>query len=300
MPGKLRRRLAQVTLLFCISVSLIAAGGIPESTSKLMVQVTKQREGGLLRFYVENLEPVDITATFDLGLVNLKGNTPFPVTMSCRPGQKIEAFTLSPIESGAHWTYTLTNYFTVGTSKAVHDDGYLYSLPFSRGESFLVSQAFGGGFSHIGAEKFAIDWNMPEGTPIRAARAGVVVGTRQDSRSGGPDRKFENDANYILIQHSDQTIANYAHLMPAGVRVKIGQRVETGEMIGYSGNTGFSSGPHLHLSVFKANDGRTRESIPIRFNLGNGQPATLLAGKRYVQTDAPLVATKAGTRRARD
>lgn len=294
------RRLIQFGILVCFSLPLWAAGGFPETASKLMVRLTKENRNGVIRFFIENLEASDITATFDLGLVNLKANTRFPCTLSCAPHQKMEAFALAPIQAGSQWTYTLTNYYTIGSTLAVHDDSHLYLLPFSLGESYVVSQAFGGAFSHSGPEKYAIDWNMPEGTPIRAARSGVVVGLRQDSRSGGSERRFESDANYILIEHSDQTIANYAHLLPNGVRVKVGDRVEAGDFIGFSGNTGFSSGPHLHLSVFKASDGKTRQSIPIHFDLGNGVATTLFSGQICTQKSAPLLASRTGLRRAQN
>ncbi len=279
--------------------SLQAAEGVPGAPSKLMVKMSRERDGSRIRFFMENLEPVDVTATFDLSLTNLKSTQNFPCTLSCAPHQKLEVFTLSPIREEEQWTYSVTNYFTIGSQRAVHDERCLYSLPYAKGESHLVSQAFGGGFSHSGPEQYAIDWNMPEGTPVRAARSGVVAGVRQDSRRGGPDRSFEDDANYVLIQHADQTIGNYAHLQASGVTVRIGQKVSAGDLIGYSGNTGFSSGPHLHFSVFKASDGRTRESIPIRFDLGDGQATPLAAG--HVYENAPLSAAKAGSsRRARD
>jgi murein DD-endopeptidase MepM/ murein hydrolase activator NlpD len=161
-----------------------------------------------------------------------------------------------------------------------------------------VSQAFGGSFSHSGPEKYAIDWTMPEATPVLAARAGVVVALKEDSTRGGPNRRFENDANFILIEHSDGTIANYAHLMHDGVRVKVGQRVTTGEFIGLSGNTGFSSGPHLHLSVFRPLDGKSRESIPIRFSV-DGRAASLSEGQLCANTKTPLL-TSVARRGARD
>jgi murein DD-endopeptidase MepM/ murein hydrolase activator NlpD len=157
-----------------------------------------------------------------------------------------------------------------------------------------VSQADDGAFSHSGPERHAIDWEMREGTPVLAARGGVVVGVKDDSDAGGPDKTFENSANYILIQHNDGTIGNYAHLHKHGVRVSVGQRVDTGAVIGLSGNTGFSSGPHLHFSVFKARDGRERESIPIRFRTENGAATRLVSGKVYVAPHRVLAAAKAG------
>jgi murein DD-endopeptidase MepM/ murein hydrolase activator NlpD len=262
-----------------------------------MLKVTKLCEGKVIRFLVENLEAADVTATFDLGLVNLRGNAPFPFTRTFPPRQRIEAFCLSPIREDAKWHFSLTNYYTLGSQRAVHDDTFVYGLPYPAGQSFSVSQAYDGAFSHTGPERYAIDWKMPEGTTVLAARAGVVVATKDDSTAGGPDKSFEGSANYILIQHRDGTMGNYAHLLPHGVRVKVGQTVETGAVIGLSGNTGFSSGPHLHFSVFKAKNGRERESIPTRFRTAEGGASTLLNGETYLAPATLLVTTQGRTRK---
>jgi murein DD-endopeptidase MepM/ murein hydrolase activator NlpD len=246
-----------------------------------MLKVTNRRDGNTIHFLVQNLESADVTATFDLKLVNLKGSTEFPFTTTLSPHQTINAFTLSPIDEAREWHFSMTNAYMVGSSRAVHDDSFVYSLPYAEGRGFLVSQADDGAFSHSGPERHAIDWKMPEGTPVLATRDGVVVGTKDDSEIGGPNRRFETSANYILIQHSDGTIGNYAHLKKHGVKVGMGQKVATGAVIGLSGNTGFSSGPHLHFSVFKTRDGRQRESIPIRFKTGNAAGETLASGRIY-------------------
>jgi len=269
-----------------------ACGSLGNSQPRQMLKVTERRDGNGIHFLVENLESADVTVTFDLGLVNLRGSTRFPFTTTLAPHQTTEAFSLSPIDEAREWHFSLTNAYTLGSSRAVHDDRFVYSLPYAAGHAFLVSQADDGAFSHSGPERHAIDWQMPEGTPVLAARGGVVVGTKDDSTTGGPDRRFENSANYILIQHSDGTIGNYAHLLKHGVRVSLGQTVVAGALIGLSGNTGFSSGPHLHFSVFKTKDGRERESIPIRFRTENEAAATLVSGKVYLAPHSVLAATK--------
>ena len=150
-----------------------------------MLKVFERRDGNVIHFLVENLESADVTATFDLGLVNLKGSTRFPFTTTLAPHRTIEAFSLSPIDETREWHFSLTNAYTLGSNRAVHDDSFVYSLPYAAGQAFRVSQADGGAFSHSGPERHAIDWQMPEGTPVLAARAGVVVGSKDDSNEGG-------------------------------------------------------------------------------------------------------------------
>src|SRR5581483_2370758 len=142
------------------------------------------------------------------------------------------------------WSYKFTDSFTLGSATARHDDSYVYSLPYAAGQVFLVSQGYGGSFSHTGPDMYSIDWKMPIGTPVHAARSGEVVKATDDSDIGGPSRKFEKCANCILIRHSDGTIGIYAHLQKGGNRVKVGDRITAGTLIGLSGNTGFTSGPH--------------------------------------------------------
>jgi murein DD-endopeptidase MepM/ murein hydrolase activator NlpD len=154
-------------------------------------------------------------------------------------------------------------------------------LPYAPGEKFKVTQAYNGKFSHSGSNQYAIDWDLPEGTLVRAARGGIVVRTKDDSDKGGASIEFDRYNNYVLIRHDDGTLGHYCHLQKGGVLVKAGQTVAAGAVIAHSGNTGFSSGPHLHFCVFKARDGRSRVSIPIRFRTAQERAITLASGHSY-------------------
>ena len=116
----------------------------------------------------------------------------------------------------------------------------------------------------------------------------MVVKVKDDSDSGRPSRRYENAANHILIQHADGTLADYAHLQRSGSQVKAGQKVEAGELIAHSGNTGFTSGPHLHFSVVKTRaDGGGRESLPVKFQTSDAASITLVEGRGYKPVHVP-------------
>jgi murein DD-endopeptidase MepM/ murein hydrolase activator NlpD len=113
---------------------------------------------------------------------------------------------------------------------------------------------------------------------------------KEDSDRGGPSLKYDPFNNYVLIRHDDGTLGHYCHLKKDGVKVHPGQVVKTGDVIALSGNTGFSSGAHLHFCVFMTKDGRQRESIPVKFRNEYGESVTLVEGGKY---RAPEQAPKA-------
>jgi len=135
-------------------------------------------------------------------------------------------------------------------------------VPFECGTRAYVSQGHGG-FSHVGIDRWSWDFRMPEGTPVVAARSGVVRLARGDSTVGGCDRKLGRNANYVIISHEQGLETQYLHL--SKVFVEPGQKVAAGEAIGEVGNTGFSCGAHLHFQLQEARPGWANPSVPARF-----------------------------------
>ncbi len=133
---------------------------------------------------------------------------------------------------------------------------------------------------------------MPEGTPVHAARGGLIVKAKDHSNFGGPDRKYDRYNNFILIRHEDGTLGHYCHLQKEGNKVRVGDMVQPGDPIALSGNTGFSSGPHLHFSVFKTKNGKERESIPVRFRTADAGVVTLQRGKKHTAVPVAPVAVQ--------
>ena len=258
------------------------------------IKVLTKREGEATQFFVKNNELCEITMTFEMGLVNLKATAELPFTITCPAGKTTKAFTISPVDAGNKWEYTYTNYYKLGSHSANHDDTYVYQLPYAGGSTFRVTQGYGGGFSHKGSNKYAIDWKMPEGTPVLSARDGVVVKIKNDSDVGGPSLKYDPYNNYVLIRHDDATLAHYCHLQKGSCLVTPGLRVKAGDVIARSGNTGFSSGPHLHFCVFKTKNGRERQSIPVHFRTADEKAITLRTGRNYKASGVQTASVPAG------
>jgi murein DD-endopeptidase MepM/ murein hydrolase activator NlpD len=162
----------------------------------------------------------------------------------------------------------------MGAPGAQHNAREPYRAPFAIGASYLISQAFPTRFTHNSAEsQFAVDVALPDGTPVYAARDGTVINLRHDSFMGAPTPIMLDQANMVEILHDDGTIAIYAHLHWDSVRVQPGQHVRRGEYIADSGNTGFTTGPHLHFAVIR-NAGLLAVSLPIQFSGPSSAPVT--------------------------
>ncbi|MDE2997069.1 MAG: M23 family metallopeptidase [Bacteroidota bacterium] len=235
--------------------------------------------GNQVDVYVRSLVAWDFTMSLDMDVENLRPDTSLPVVGSYPGGTRTRAVTLKVKDIGRSWTFQFDMQWVPGDFKARHREGTVYELPYGRGVDFLVGQGPYGDMSHQG--KYAIDWDMPEGTPIRAARAGTVIEMRECYTEGGIDPSLKSRANFIKIRHDDGTIGHYVHLRHMGVEVSVGDRVRAGELIGYSGNTGYSTGPHLHFEVFSATRNLSRRTIPIRFRTARCGVTTLAEGTYY-------------------
>lgn len=127
------------------------------------------------------------------------------------------------------------------------DSSYIYSLPFAKGSKFLLIQAYNSKMSHTG--ELSLDFKMKKGSTICAAREGVVIAIKENSDVGGLNDNYLSDGNHIIIRHKDGSQAMYWHLQKNGIIVNNGDTVTKGQLIGYSGNTGYSAFPHLHFQV---------------------------------------------------
>ena len=171
--------------------------------------------------------------------------------------------------------------FIPGEPGAMHQPEQPYPLPYALSTSVRVSQAFPDTKTHQDpASQHAVDFVMPIGTDVFAARDGVVIEVASDFFESGTDYAVDGPrANVVRVLHADGTMALYVHLNWNTIRVVPGQRVRRGEYLADSGNTGFSTGPHLHF-VVQRNEGGALVAVPLEFATPAG-PVALVTGETY-------------------
>ncbi|OBU65709.1 peptidase [Stenotrophomonas maltophilia] len=160
---------------------------------------------------------------------------------------------------------------SVPGNPAAQAEDVAYRLPFDV-PRLRVDQAPQGRFSHDDDEnRDAVDFALPQATLVLAAREGTVMQIQDGFHGNGLDRERDGSrANFVRVLHSDGSMALYGHLLAGGMRVRRGQAVQAGQPIGLSGNSGYSSGPHLHF-VVQVNRGMGLRSVPVRIFTAQGQ-----------------------------
>ena len=203
------------------------------------------------------------------------------VTEVVPPRKSITALSIEPRGKPRRGRYCYNYRSTIGHLDAAHDNDYLYRLPYENGKSYGVLQGYGSRFSHTGREQYAVDFNMPEGTPIYAARGGIVADYEESNSIGCWEDNCGKYANFLVISHEDGTTGEYYHLLKDGVLVERGDRIMPGQKIALSGNTGHTTMPHLHFGVYRPEPWGRYQSIPVRFISADGIVDRPRRGGRY-------------------
>ncbi len=235
-------------------------------------EVEFETRNGVVHVYISNrmTGPMQVQLSAGKGLKNIEANPSLPVTYLLQAKQRILATQLQAIDSNAPMIRDLQSIGIPGDPQAFPEE-VTYSMPIDENSRWELGQEFNGEFSHQDEQnRYALDFIVPIGTPVLAARGGIVMETVTNfDRAGQNAKVYAGRANFIRILHDDGSMGLYAHLKENGVAVSPGQRVGVGEMIGYSGNTGFSSGPHLHFAL-QINTGLRLVSIPFKMVGPNG------------------------------
>ncbi len=273
MPVRCKIRFPWVILLVLmqpLAAALAQPVNINCIADLLCVEVYRERQ---IKLVLENKTDKPLSFALFLQPDDLHRFNPDTLRLS-QPMTKV--LTLFPRPKSA-WRYEYRIHY--GHERHEHDDDYLYTLPYARGSTYPITQSHVNISTHHLGNLYAIDWDMPRGAAVHAARDGVVVSTYRLSANNS--LTGEATANHIWIQHPDGTIGKYLHLDYDGVLVAEGQSIHAGERIGVAGNTGFSSGSHLHFSVSTLGGDSLYQTFNVKFKTRSG-PRNLVSGQEYL------------------
>jgi murein DD-endopeptidase MepM/ murein hydrolase activator NlpD len=268
------------------SLALAAMLGMPPavvagSCSLGWVCVEPVAADSSVELVARNLQPWPVTVSVRVVTADMQVTPTAEVTQTLGGGERHTLITLRDLDPGTDGSYRYSFDWSVGRQDAIHDDSYVYQLPYASGRDFRVLQGYGAPLSHTGLERWTVDFDMPVGTPVHAARDGVVVRVREKHDRSCWEPYCGRYANFVVVLHDDMTTGEYYHLRQHGVAVEVGQRVEPGDLLGYSGNTGKSTMPHLHFGVYRASSWGRTESVPVRFVTDNGILLQPESGRSY-------------------
>jgi murein DD-endopeptidase MepM/ murein hydrolase activator NlpD len=247
---------------------------LPTGAKAPTVTVSTTHADGELQFIARNdyYAPVEVVLALD-ELMNVQYPTADQVMRwLVDPRSTLKMMALPVTGAGEEPAAEFRFIYLHGDPRSRHSPRRPYRAPFAVANDYSITQAFPIGVTHNTVDsRYAVDVAMPVGTDIHAARGGVVFEVASTNFRGGidPDRDAAS-ANIVRILHDDGTHAVYAHLNWNSIRVKPGDTVERGQYIADSGNTGFSSGPHLHFAVLQ-NVGMRMESVPVVFEGPNSR-----------------------------
>lgn len=257
-------------LVFNKIKSIDAQGG-PDVT----MSIYKSSDGAVHEFRAQNRDSMTYGIEVSMNLENMKstGQLPFTGTLDAGMSSEKPLFRVSRINMDEPFHYKkLAWYLTPAGSSddrpVLHTGVYTY--PWPKGKSFTIDNAYNGFGAHQGAWGYAVDFKMPVGTPVTAAREGKVVAVQIKYSKGGNDPALGDKANYVFIRHPDGSIGRYLHIKKNGAVVKPGQDVQAGDLIAYSGNVGWSTDPHLHFDVVVPDGNRGQKTIPFKFQRPDG------------------------------
>jgi murein DD-endopeptidase MepM/ murein hydrolase activator NlpD len=132
---------------------------------------------------------------------------------------------------------------------------------------YFGNTAFAQSGAYNGQGHNGVDFGVSIGTPVLSALAGTVI---EVNHVAAPNCQY---GMWVLVKHGNGLTTLYGHL--SSISVSKGQFVETGQLLGHSGNTGYSTGPHLHLSVYAS------EAVQFKNYTCNSGPTVLVPVAAY-------------------
>jgi len=283
-PASRKRRLVVALLLGAGACSTAdpqrslppPAGG--QCAFRVCITGLRSRQG--VTYVVRNDAPVPATVGIRFRqVVNLGPAINGSLTRVVPAGERVTLASLRVVERRRRFSAQPVVTIDLGSDSVTHDAAVAYTMPFGGTERRRLV-AGEGSPTHLNENFYSFDFEMPEGTPVLAARDGIVVYVQDGFTEGGLRPDLIERANLVSIGHPDGTIASYGHLRE-GLEVRVGDAVTRGQLLGRSGSTGFSGRPHLHFHVGKRLIGGVHRTIPVRFDVGGPVPVELEEGGWY-------------------
>lgn len=269
------------TLFFAATLTL-AGGTANARCDGGIICIHEQVNEDQLVLRAENLSNFPVTYTVEVA--DESSEKPQSVTRTIPARHSEVAMAVKQPKEGSSGPHDYSLNWSIGERNALHDEEHVYRLPYANGMSYPVIQSFGSRYTHTGLEQFAIDFRMPEGTSVHAARSGIVAHLQESNDVGCWKKGCGAYANYVVILHNDGTTGQYYHLLQDGVLVEVGDRVQAGQKIALSGNTGHTTEAHLHFAVYRAVSRGNTQSVPVRFVSADGIVDRPRLGGRYQAT----------------
>ena len=229
------------------------------------LNIEEFRDGKNITLRATNVQEYPITFSMRVRGGGFNSDGPKTVTRTLQGTESETVMTLRENRNRQGGDVRIACDWTVGDKDAEHDDEQVYLFPYASESRYRLIQAYGSSLSHTGMEQYSLDFYMDVGTPVHAARAGVVARLEESNDKGCWETGCGKFANFVVVLHDDGTTGEYYHLKKDGALVDIGQRVVAGERIALSGNTGHTTTPHLHFAVYRAASWGSTRSIPVRF-----------------------------------
>ncbi|MDZ4725464.1 MAG: M23 family metallopeptidase [Leptospira sp.] len=277
-----------ILFLICLTTALFAETRKEDCRSKAICLISIATDDGK-EFRVRNLDGRPWSKNsiqFLAEIKNYESSEKLPHSMIVRGAEEQAFVSFKILDKSAYRYFSYSYKARLGDVNAVHNDSVIYELPFEVGKSFRIGQGYNGNFTHHGSSAYALDFSLPMRTPVLAAREGYVVAIEDRYTEGGTRQDLASKANLVSILHDDGTIGNYVHLDFNGVVVKLGDKISVSQLLGYSGNTGYSQGPHLHFEVNQPNVRYDMASLPTYFRTQNSSREQLTESNIYFKPES--------------